>query len=130
MRPLKSVLALTLGAVVLFSSSGCSPKEVQVQVNGTAGKLLDVVTSAISKNATLLVQDASTRVGKAATYKEGDDGSNWTIVGLCADAETIEAAKTIEVAVIPTSSASKEVEEDIKQGKFKSTVACDGLKYR
>lgn len=128
MRPLNRGLTFVLCAVLLAASSGCSLNDLPI--DQTVTKHLDVVTKAISKDSTLLIQDVSPRVGKAATFRDSDDGAEWTIVGSCADAATVEAASTVEVAVIPTSAFTKEVEIEFSEGKFDSSVACDGREYR
>lgn len=94
------------------------------------GKHVDVVSTHLSDETTLLVQDVSPRVGEDASYKGDDSGADWTIVASCGDAATVDSSSVVEIAVIRSTAYSGEVEKDVNGGKFNLAVSCDGRNYR
>lgn len=105
--------------------SGCTA--TALDASDVVGKTLAEVTAAVPHDAEFLIQDASPRIGEAASFSQDQPGKSWTVVASCADAESIPDAKSVEVAVIPT----KKFDADAAaSGKLDDAVSCDGRGYR
>ncbi|MFC7431811.1 MULTISPECIES: hypothetical protein [unclassified Agrococcus] len=84
-----------------------------------------MLTSALSIDTTLLVQDVSVLLDVAPAYDANDDGSAWVVVAACADAADVLEAATVEVAVLPVLEAPSDLDERIDADDFTDAVSCD-----
>lgn len=122
--------ALILGAASLaavLGLTGCL--EPRLPVDKTVGKPLSAVDDVLPETSLLLIQDTSPRVGRAASYYDGD-GRSWIVVSSCADSEDVDTATAMEVAVIPSTTYTDAVRSDVADGSFLDAVTCDGLMFR
>lgn len=121
-------LAPTLIAAVtlLALAAGCTPGQSPSPTPSCApdlktwiGQPLDKFVACTGGDETLLVQDASPRVGLTPSY-DGTPGKNgqWRIVNACSDAPDWLAAKTVEVAVVP-------VQHAVGDADFSDAVVCE-----
>jgi hypothetical protein len=116
-------------ALVLISMSGCGA-EPDLAPRDLVGEPLELLTSAITEQTTLLVQDVSVVVGRAPTYDENEDASAWEVVAACSDHESIAQSVVVEVAVVPASAMTAGLEERLRAGELDDAVSCEGLPFR
>jgi len=103
---------------------GCAP--TGLQTDEAVRKPLDTVSDAVPETSLLLIQDASPRVGKPASYTTTAAQEQWIVVAICADNQYLSAATSVEVAVIPKASLSPTVRSELADGAFDDAVDCKG----
>jgi hypothetical protein len=123
-RPaLGRVAPILIGVALLV---GCTA-EPAVAPADLIGATLDTLTEGPGADATLLVQDASPRVGAAPSYTgEPALDAAWQIVAICTSDENVAASAQIEVAVLPDDLVTPAVEADVASGAFRDAVDCAG----
>lgn len=127
MKPDARLTPAVLAALtVLTLAAGCTPGQSPSPTPSCApdlkawiGQPLDKFVACKGGDGTLLVQDASPRVGMTPSY-DGTPGKNgqWRIVNACSDAPDWLGAKTVEVAVIP-------VDHAVGDADFSDAVVCE-----
>lgn len=94
------------------------------------GWSLATVTSTAPEDAGFLIQDSSPHVGLAASFALGTSmPEEWSVVAICADAQHLDEAENVEVAIIPSETYAA-VKGQVADGEYRSLVACEGLRYR
>lgn len=79
----------------------------------------------VGDDSLLLVQDASPRVGKEASYQDGQhDEDRWTVVATCATGTTFEKSDKVEVALVPTAALSTDELKRVKTGSMADAASC------
>lgn len=112
-----------MGIVIAGALSGCSPaadpNACDADASTFVDKSLEDFASCVQDDTTLIIQDASPRVGEEATFRdvEGERG-RWIVVASCSNDEDWRLATVVEVAVIPTPHVSGEAD-------FGDAVVCD-----
>lgn len=88
---------------------------------------MEAVDGMVGKHgATQLVQDVSVTVGREPQFTGDDLASDlWIVVAACADADDVNEATVLEVAVIPRDAFTASVEQRVSDGEFDDTVVCD-----
>lgn len=128
MRPLGALLASFAGLLATtLVLTGCS---AGLDTTDGVGKDLAVVSEAMPEQSTLLIQDASPRVGEEATYSDASDQQQWVVVAICADAEQLKDTTSVEVAIILKDSFTKTIKAELADGNFDDAVACEGRSFR
>ena len=126
----RSVRTATIGAVsafVLLLSSCTASDASDASPHDLLGKTLEDARSSFPDDTTVIIQDASPRVGRAASYRDELNDGGWTIVSACSSAELLSDSESIEVAVIPTGSLTSAISQRIEDGDFRDAVTgCDG----
>ncbi|MGN6503753.1 MAG: hypothetical protein ACTHKX_12750 [Pseudolysinimonas sp.] len=126
MRPALALVApLALAAAV--SLAGCTPAAPAIPPADLIGASLDTLTEGPGADATLLVQDASPRVGASPSYTGDPDlDAAWQIVAICTSDADVARSSQIEVAVLPEDLVTPAVEADVASGSFRDAVDCAG----
>jgi hypothetical protein len=117
-----------LGGVVLLAvlAASCSSTSLDTP-HDLLGQPLDLAKESFPVEATVIVQDASPRIGLDPTFRDGLSDDQWIIVGACSTGESIDASDLVEVAVVPTRAFSSDVEREMAQGAFRAAVtSCRG----
>ena len=125
--------SLAAGALALIAAAltGCVPTHTPVAPSDVIGETLDALSDTVLANATLLVQDASPRVGEQPSYTgEPDLDGLWVIVAACSSDRDLATSVEVEVAVLPSASVTAGVEADIDDGQYRDAVDCSGRPYR
>lgn len=118
----------TLAVAALLSGCGAASP---VEPASLIGQTLEVLSQGPGAEATLLVQDASPRIGEAPAYDgDPDRDAAWVIVAICTSDDDVAASSDIEVAVLPTSSMTAAVTGDIAAGRYRDAVGCEGRPFR
>jgi hypothetical protein len=86
------------------------------------GRSLDDARVDFPAEATVLIQDISPVVELPPTYRDGEGEDRWTVVSACSSSELIAESDLVEVAVIPTSSFTPAIENQMKDGAFADAV--------
>jgi hypothetical protein len=116
-------------AVVVALLAGCTPAQ-PVAPADLVGATLDTLTEGPGADATLLVQDASPRVGASPSYTgEPDLDGAWQIVAICTSDADVARSAQIEVAVLPDDLVTPAVTADVAAGRFRDAVDCAGRPY-
>lgn len=124
MRTALARIAPLAAAVALLA--GCTPAQAVAPAD-LIGATLDTLTAGPGADATLLVQDASPRVGASPSYTgEPDLDAAWQIVAICTSDEDVARSAQIEVAVLPDDLVTPAVEADVAAGRFRDAVDCAG----
>jgi hypothetical protein len=125
---LARIAPAALAAALLLA--GCTPSEPAVPPAELIGAPLDTLTEGPGAGATLLVQDASPRVGASPSYTgEPDLDGAWQIVAICSSDADVARSAQIEVAVLPEDLVTSDVEADVASGSFRDAVDCAGRPY-
>ncbi|HTL40527.1 MAG TPA: hypothetical protein VL294_03545 [Pseudolysinimonas sp.] len=115
-----------LCGVVLLA--GCTPSAVPPA--SLIGATLDTLTAGPGADATLLVQDASPRVGATPSYSGDPDlDAAWRIVAICTSDPDVAKSAQIEVAVLPDDLVTAGVDAEVASGDFRDAVDCAGRPY-
>ncbi|MCM3658444.1 hypothetical protein M3147_14400 [Agromyces mediolanus] len=119
-----TAIAAALAVAGCASTPDLAPSEL-------LGASLGRLTGAVGDEVQLLIQDASPRVGLAASYAfdHGDD-SAWTIVAICSSESNVLEPGSVEVAVVPSASVTAEVEGELRAGDWADATDCDGRPHR
>lgn len=116
-------------ALVVALLAGCTPAR-PVAPAELIGATLDTLTEGPGADATLLVQDASPRVGASPSYTGDPDlDAAWQIVAICTSDEDVARSAQIEVAVLPGDLVTAAVEAEVAAGSFRDAVDCAGRPY-
>lgn len=119
---LRRVAPILCGVVLL---AGCTPSAVPPA--DLIGATLDTLTAGPGADATLLVQDASPRVGASPSYTgDPDRDAAWQIVAICTSDADVARSSQIEVAVLPDDLVTPAVEAEVAAGDFRDAVDCAG----
>lgn len=100
-----------------------------MEIGDAVAKPLAVVVDEVPETTTLLIQDVSPRVGRAAAYWSGHY-AGWTVIASCADGLRLDDSSVVEVAVIPSESFTKSVEKEVARDEFRDAVDCEDRPYR
>lgn len=124
------VRAVTAGfaAACVFLLSSCSATDAaDTSPRDLLGKTLEDARASFPEEATVLVQDASPRLGLVASFRDGSNDVGWTVVSACSSDGLLADSDLIEVAVIPTDSFTSAVDQRMEEGEFRDAVtSCEG----
>jgi hypothetical protein len=118
------ISAVPLVIMVILALVACShpaPKD-QDTADTFLGRSLDDAREDFPAEATVLIQDILPAVELPPTYRDGEGEDRWTVVSACSSSELIAESDLVEVAVIPTSSFTPAVENQMKDGAFTDAV--------
>lgn len=130
MRTLDRALLLATALAFAGLLAGCSaaPAGTQTTPAQLVGKSLDRLVDLVPADSELLIQDASPRVGLAASY-DGVGLDRWTVIALCADEPIIEESRSVEVAVVPSTAVTDTFRASVLSGAQADAVDCEGRGY-
>ncbi|GAA2465647.1 hypothetical protein [Agromyces soli] len=119
-----AAIAAALAVAGCASAPDLAPSEL-------VGAPLDRLTGAVGDEVQLLIQDASPRLGLAASYAFDHGGdSAWTIMAICSSGSNVLEPGSVEVAVVPSESVTAEVEAELRAGDWSDATDCDGRPHR
>lgn len=124
--PVAHLRAFASGALILVALTSCSAAPA-LDPEMFLGETLEEVSQQLGErdDLTQLTQDVSVAVGREPTFTEPDlESTLWTVVAACADADDVNEATVLEVAVIPTDTLTAAVARDVSDGVFADTVSC------
>lgn len=128
MRPFVRAAAAGLAvACVLLVSSCTATGAADMSSHDLLGETLEDARPSFPDDATVLIQDASPRLGLSASYRDELNDGRWTVVSACSSDDLLADSDLIEVAVIPTNSFTSAVDRRMEEGEFRDAVtSCEG----
>lgn len=131
---MRDELSRVAAAVSVIVASGltlaaCSTAPQTLSPSELIGRSLDSFTELAGVNLEILIQDASPRIGRAASYQAPND-AGWVIVAACSSSGSVLASASVEVAVIPADGYTTGVESDVRAGEWLDAVDCEGRAFR
>lgn len=113
-----------LGAALLATAiagplTACAARTVGEPLSFYRGKTLDNVAAVVDEGFLYAVQDDSVLVGAEPRFDEAQWGASaWTVLAVCADAETLEESSRAELIVVPTAGLNPAERRAIESGTF------------
>jgi hypothetical protein len=126
--------ALTVTLVALFGLTGCAHDQQGVQAQPLSdfrGASWSDLANAVDESTSFTVLDISPEVGLEPEYNDSQLGSDdWTVAALCGSAESAQASKTLEVALLPAASVTESVRATITRDGYARNLRCEGSAFR
>lgn len=122
----RAASVIALAALALAACTGETPA---VSAPELVGWMLDELTERAGPETQILVQDASPRIEREASYRAEQD-AGWVIVAACSSDASAFDSDSVEVAVIPSDGFTESVVEDVRDGEWTDAVDCGGREFR
>ncbi len=111
--------------MVLACLGGCKSPDL-TPIEEVVGQPYDLAIIKLVEDITIVTQDASPRVNEMPAFDGSQLGSpDWIVVAVCSDVSFLEEARSIQFAVVPSRSYTREVQVAVERGDFEDSVICN-----